>query len=67
MIGAGALMFCDLYTGFKEDLEASGYLAETEFVRELKEREQSVLIVQEKYSAILDEKEHLLNQIVQLE
>lgn len=48
-------------------MEASGYLSETEFVRELKEREQSVLVVREKLTAVQEEKEHLLNQIIQLE
>lgn len=48
-------------------METAGYLAETEFIRELKQKEAEVHELQDKLEGIKEEKENLLNNIVYLE
>jgi len=43
------------------------YLAETDFIRELKEKEVEILATQQRLQDINSEKENLLNMIIQTE
>ena len=51
----------------REKSEASSYLMETDFIRELKELEVNTLKLEDRLVEIQDEKERLLNRVVKLE
>ena len=48
-------------------MKTSSYLLETEFIRELKDLELETLKMQDRLTEIQEEKEALLNQLVELE
>ena len=51
----------------RDSMKTSSYLLETEFIRELKDLELETLKMQDRLTEIQEEKEALLNQLVELE